>query len=373
MRFRSLLFVASVLVATSASSTGAPKRGDGGCVGDFDSLSTIVSRDYAGYRDKASAQRFALAALTDSTRRTATAATDGATCTAALDRWVRFFQDPHLQVFQIRTATAAPEATAAAAQPPSRPTAPQPPAVDRRRPSITFRGDSTAVLVLADFGDRYKRVIDSLVAANREQLLRTPVLIIDVRRNGGGWTGSYESVIPLLYTNPIHVHGMDAWASEGNIEYLRSMLRSSRAEEIRRVVGELLPKMEANRGSFVTINDDRTIALDTVFPMPRMVGVLIGRGCVSACEQFVLDARQSRKVTVVGTGNTGGFTDYGNARRVSLPSGERAAQVPSARSKRLPDIRFDVVGIEPEIMVSADGVDPVAFAEQLLQRRARRK
>lgn len=331
------------------------------CAADLDSLQTVVRRDYAGFRVKAEARPAALAAVTDSVRASVLAAADGAACTTALQRWAAFFGDPHLEVWEPRPRPAAgAEANTGGT-----------PAPDPRLPSIRFIDDSTAVLELPSFGDRYRPAIDSLVAEHRARLLATPYLVIDVRRNGGGWTGSYESIVPLLYTSPILVHGMEAWASEGNIAAMRQMLASDRAEGIKQVIRELLPRMEASPGRFVTIADDREIRLDTVHPLPRAVAVLVGRGCASTCEQFVLDARQSRKVTVMGKANTGGFLDYGNARRVQLPSGKRVFQVPTARSRRLPGNPMDIVGIAPEVRIPEGEADPVAFALRHLRSEGR--
>jgi C-terminal processing protease CtpA/Prc len=301
--------------------------------------------------------------LTDSVRREAAKSANLAECTSTLKSWVAFFRDPHLQVDLTRSQsqkvdTADERAAAAAAE-------------ARRRPALTYLDDSTALLYLGDFGDRYKPAIDSVIAAHRARLLRTPYMVIDVRRNGGGWTGSYESVLPLLYTDPIVIHGMEVWASEGNTAYLRAMLESSRAEGIKRTIRPLIPLMEASPNEFVTINDSRTVRMDSVHPMPHSVAILIGRGCISTCEQFVLDARQSRKVTILGTGNTGGFIDYGNARSVVLPSGIRAVYVPSSRSKRLPGLALDMIGIAPSVLVPVDTPDVVGFARRLLVQRRR--
>jgi hypothetical protein len=328
------------------------------CAADFDSMYSTVQQDYAGFRSKAQESTAALAVLTDSIRAYTRAAADPAACTAALQRWIAFFGDPHLQVWEPRPQAASSGSTNPGATP----------AEDPRRPLLQFPDENTAVLRLPDFGDRYKPAIDSLVDANRAQLLATPYLVVDVRGNGGGWTGSYEeSIIPLVYTDPILVHGMEAWASEGNIAYARALLASDRAEGIKQAVRALLPRMEANRDQFVTIMEGREIRLDTVHPMPRAVAVLVDRGCASTCEQFVLDARQSRKVTVIGTENTGGFLDYGNVRRVSLPSGRRVFQVPTARSRRLPETPLDLIGITPEVQIPSEVADPVEFARRYIQ------
>jgi C-terminal processing protease CtpA/Prc len=159
---------------------------------------------------------------------------------------------------------------------------------------------------------------------------------------------------------------MDVYASPANIALAREMVSSGRApaamlEQARAV----LTRMEANPGGFVTFAEDTQIRLDTVYPLPRAVALLVDRRCASSCEQFILDARQSRKVTVIGTGNTRGMLDYGNLRRVPLPSGQRRFFMPTARSRRLPANSMDRTGIAPAVLVPP-GADPLVFAIQHL-------
>jgi Peptidase family S41 len=362
VRRASPALLALALLALSA----APARGQDACEADFDSVQSAVRRDYAGYGDKAPGREAALAALTDSVRAEARAAVlDPDACTTALRRWIAWFRDRHLAV-----SDRLPPPPRPGGEPAGVSVRPLP---DINEPAAHWVDDSTAVLRLPDFGQRRKAAVDSLVAAHRERLLATPYLVIDVRGNGGGWTEVYASVIPLLYTGPIQIPGMDAWASEGNVAYAKTMLASDRLPaEIRTEVEALVPRMEAAPGSFVPLAPDTVVRMDTVHPLPRAVALLVDRRCASTCEQFVLDARQSAKVTVMGAENTGGLTDYGNARTIPLPSGFRRLHLPTARSRRLPANPMDMVGIEPAVKVPADEARPVDFAVRWLHAHAQR-
>ncbi len=161
---------------------------------------------------------------------------------------------------------------------------------------------------------------------------------------------------------------MDAWASPGNIAAVRELIASPQAPEAMKAQARgLLARMEASPGQFVTFAEDSELRLDAVHPLPRAAAVLVDRRCASTCEQFVLDARQSRKVKVLGARNTGGLLDYGNARTVQLPSGLRRLHVPFARSRRLPDSPMDLTGIAPDIRVRKGEADPVEFARRYLR------
>lgn len=323
------------------------------CATDFDSIRVIVRRDYAGYPTKGLGQESALAALADSVGRDMSAASDPAGCTAGLRRWIAFFRDHHLSVVDLRPSGAAAAANTAAS--------------DLGLPSISRLDDSTLLLRLPDFGQRRKQSIDSVIRANHERLAATPYLIVDVRGNGGGWTAAYAELLPFIATGPIRSDGQDGWASPGNINALRELVASTRGPEaIRAHARTVLARMEANPGTFVLFAADTVIVPPTVYPLPRAVAIIVDRRCASTCEQFVLDARQSRKVVVLGTGNTGGLLDFGNARGVLLPSGGRRLHVPFTRSHRLPNTPLDHTGIAPAVRIPPDTKDAVDYARQFL-------
>ena len=328
------------------------------CVADVDTAVAVMSRDYAGYRDNAAARPAALAAVVDSARRDARNAPDAPACLAAIRRVLTFFPDHHLQVGERNPRPAPPPDSAARA---SRP--PEPP----RRPSVQWLDDSTALLRVPSFGTSWKPVIDSVVASNRARILATPYLIIDVRRNGGGWTEAYANIIPLIYTGPIRMPGVEAWASPGNIQAARDMIASPQMPEAMKAQGrKVLERMEGRPGTYVSFADDSETRLDTVFPLPRRVAIIADKGCLSTCESFLLEATQSTKVTILGPENTGGFLDYGNLRRIDLPSGERRLFMPMTRSRRLPETPLDAIGLAPDVRIPREEADPVEFARRYL-------
>jgi hypothetical protein len=354
-----LLLTATFDGVAQVPASPPPSTGAKACSADFEALEAKVRGDYAGFQDKVTGpgREAELDAFTERVRSEVRAAADSAACTAALRRWAGFFRDRHLAVSETRPRPAAEEKRPAAA-----------PAVDDGAPTLRFYEDGTAVLRLPGFGHGDKAPIDKLIADNRARLAATPYLVIDVRGNGGGWTAAYESVIPLLYTDPIFRDGMDAWASPGNIASTREIVASDKAPvAIRAQARGLLARMEASPGQFVTMVEDGELRLDAVLPLPRAVAVLVDGRCASTCEQFLLDARQSRKVKVFGERSTRGLLDYGNALTTPLPSGERRMHVPTTRSLRLPAVPLDLAGIMPDIRLRQNEPDPVEFARRYLK------
>ncbi len=330
---------------------------DSSCVAALDSMVAIFRRDYPGYRDKVSRHEEALTALTDSVRAVARTSEHHSVCIPALQRWARFFRDPHITgPWQSSPPPPRTDSGAGAANPVPR-------ADDPDRPSIRFLDDSTAVARLPTLEPEYRPAIDSVVGANRPELETTAYLIVDVRGNGGGYTGSYASLTPLLYANPLHLYGEDVWASPANTAHVRDMLTNPYLRPTdRALTKDVVSRMAAHVGEFVERTPDMIIRRDTVYRMPRSVAVLVDSGCASSCEDFVLETRQSAKVTVLGVGHTAGVHDYGDVRGAWLPGWRRVA-LPTTRAR---GPRIDYIGLSPSVRIPKTETDPVAFARRYL-------
>jgi hypothetical protein len=355
----------SFLVATACSSlawsqqptTSPPVAGDSSCVAALDSLQSIFRHDYPGYREKVAGHEKQLAALGDSARAVARTSDAAEVCIPALRRWARFFKDPHVTgPWQSARPTAAQAASSGTGEPTGQ-------AIDDPdRPSIEVLDGRTSALRLPSFDSTYTAVIDSLIHANGGRLRSTPYLIIDVRGNRGGYTGSYASVTPLLYTGPIYSYGSDVWASPANIAHYREMTKSSFLSAADRgLIESFLSRAAGHTNQFVQLGPDTIIRMGTVFAMPRHVAVLVDSGCASSCEDFLLEARQSTKVTIMGT-HSAGVGDYGEVRGVWLPGWRRVA-MPTKRSH---GPRIDNVGIPPAVVISRSETDPITFARRYL-------
>jgi hypothetical protein len=221
---------------------------------------------------------------------------------------------------------------------------------------------------LPNFSAEYRPVIDSMVGTNHVRLEATAHLIVDVRGNGGGYTGSYASLTPLLYTSPIHFDGADVWVSPANIAHYRTILANTLlSTNDRALIQKLVSRMETHVGQFVEYTPDTTIRRDTVYRLPRQVAVLVDSGCASSCEDFVLEARQSAKVTVLGVEHTAGVHDYGEVRGVWLPGWRRMA-MPTARAR---GPRIDNIGLTPAVQIPTTEPDAVPFARRYLHSSGR--
>ena len=214
--------------------------------------------------------------------------------------------------------------------------------------------DSTFYLRITSFEDDEAEVA---VRKHWSEITSIPNLIIDIRGNGGGQDNFYQILADLIYTNPYESKGVEWYATRNNIEMFETALKNGtlkNGEEGIRWTNALLNEMKKNVGGFVIqpmMAHDETVERDTVFPLPKRVGIIIDDGVASSAEQFLLDAKESSKVLLFGNCNTAGVLDYSNAVRENLPSHKYELIFPMTRSRRLPDHPIDNIGISPDVYI----------------------
>jgi C-terminal processing protease CtpA/Prc len=121
--------------------------------------------------------------------------------------------------------------------------------------------------------------------------------------------------------------------------------------------------MQSHEGQIIELSPATVFHPKSVSRFPLKVAVLVDRKCASSCEDFVLTAKQSTKVTIIGSENTAGVHDYGNLRKVYLP-GWRQMMVPTTRER---GPRMDFVGITPDVVLPQNS-DAITSARRLLER-----
>ena len=228
-------------------------------------------------------------------------------------------------------------------------------------------GDSTVLVQVPSMDHVRKAELDSLIHTHRAEILATPNLVIDVRGNGGGSDVTYEALSPLLFTDTVRSVSASFFASPLNIANVAKLASDTTLPaSVRSIVSALLPKLRAHPGEFVSMGEDEKLAYDTVYPLPRRVAVVVDRGCASSCEQFLLEARQSRKVTIYGE-NSAGVLDYSNVFDVPTVCPVLVARLPTTRSNRLPGNPIDPGGIAPNVRLPAGEVLPLEWVRGRLE------
>ena len=195
--------------------------------------------------------------------------------------------------------------------------------------------------------------IDSLFNIQKDNLSKSSNLILDLRNNGGGSDDAYYVISPYLYTQPIKGIGVDVWASNDNIEGWELVLKDPNIpSESRTQIQKLIDKMKLQENQNVNIVEDWTDSSYTPLLFPKNVVILINKGCASSTEQFLLEAIQSKKVTLMGQ-NTSGSLDYSNLRESNFCEMPYTLYTPTTRSRRI-DIGegIDGIGIKPTIYLT---------------------
>ena len=190
-------------------------------------------------------------------------------------------------------------------------------------PTLSFKPNSTALFTVPTCNLAYKPILDSPVLSNKEKLEKTRHFIIDVRGNGGGGDAMFASLLPYLYTNPILVYNSDFWSSPNNIRFFEELLTNEYIpEDAKNQIRDIVTRGKQAPNQFVPFATNRidTIRMDQIKAYPKKVSVLMDKECISATEQFLLNARQSKKTRIYGYSNSGGAIDYVNLNFVFTPS-----------------------------------------------------
>jgi hypothetical protein len=337
-----------VLLAAPAARAATPADD---CLADLAVLPAFLLENDTGARDHVAhkGQAFFDAALANSKGQAAAVDSDPA-CRAVLNEYVGAYRKTHLGVGggmeEMRRLFVAPEAPQNAASD----------VIDARAPTLRMLSDKTALLVIPSFFERQKPALDALLRKHHRQLSTRPNLIVDVRHNNGGNDSTYDSLRPWLSAPRTFQVGVEFLATADNIASTERICDwfSPDPAACRPTVAPLLVAMRATTpGGWARLPEHEPLReekLDRVHATPRRVAVLIGQHCGSACEQFLLDVRQSYKVKLYGR-PTSGALDYSNLRPYPLPSGQRSLFYATSRSMRLPTLPIDLGGVQPDVLL----------------------
>ncbi len=212
--------------------------------------------------------------------------------------------------------------------------------------------EDTAYIRIPSFGGEYRQEIAKLIKKNRDIIISKDNLIIDIRNNGGGSDSSYNPLLEFLYTNPIRTVGVEFLSTELNNQRMIDFIEKDSwnfDEAGKKWAKESYDKLSKRLGQWVSLNENdvTTVTYDSVLSKPNNIAVLINEGVGSTSEQFLLAAKQSRKVKLFGK-RTAGVVDVGNLYSTRSDSGYYQLSYALSKSKRMPDNVVDERGISPD-------------------------
>ncbi len=223
------------------------------------------------------------------------------------------------------------------------------------KPEIEFLSKETVLLVIPSFRFAYKQSIEDLLKENETQLEESLNWIIDVRRNGGGSDSSYETLLTWFISSEV-INVDTSWlVTPINIEANASICQRAAPNDpsCKSMMDTVVSLMRATKNGEFTSTSTPFSYHHYNFresATRRRVAILMDKNCGSTCEQFLLTARQSFNVKLLGR-NSAGALDYSNLRPYPLPSGKRDLIYAVSRSHRLPIMPVDVSGVSPDILL----------------------
>jgi hypothetical protein len=223
-------------------------------------------------------------------------------------------------------------------------------------PMVQQHSANTLVLRIPSFDGGYKKDIDSVLQANHDKIISTKNLVIDVRNNGGGSDGSYAKIMQYLYTNPIRIVTTQMYSTKLNNERMEGFLKEPGiSEEEKAEITFSLKKLNDNLGKFVSLREQKVFeqTLDTVYPYPENVAILVNENNASTTEQFLLAAKQSTKTKLFGT-TTAGMLDISNMHFVISPCGTLQLGYCLSKSYRIPHMAIDDKGLQPDYYLDSE-------------------
>ncbi|PKP30755.1 MAG: hypothetical protein CVU00_13410 [Bacteroidetes bacterium HGW-Bacteroidetes-17] len=234
--------------------------------------------------------------------------------------------------------------------------------------------DKTLYLKIAGFDPAYTARIEKLIESSKTLLKSYKNLIIDVRGNGGGSDYSWHPLRPYLYTNQVRglgaeylvtqtlIDGLTNWANNADKEKYADEIEKVKRDvnRMKGKLGEFIPTSEEGNAGFFT--------LDSVYQNPKSVVILVDKDCGSSTEQFLLHAKQSKKVKVFGT-PTYGVLDYSSVRRFDFECSGYVLMMPTFRVMRLPDYPLDNIGIQPDVFMDKYIGDWIKYATEYLENK----
>lgn len=222
--------------------------------------------------------------------------------------------------------------------------------VDSSEPYLEELNATTLYLRIPSFEYENRKAINEVIAENKDKILKTESLIIDLRNNGGGSDACFEQLLPFLYTNPVRTVSVEFLSTPLNNQvFLDYSNNPNFDEDTRQWAKNAYEKMQEKPGEFVSTLEDPVYIerFDTIYEYPKNVGILINEGNASTTEQFLLAAKQSKKVKLFGT-TTSGALDISNLGSVESPCKEFRLWYCLSRSMRIPGMTIDDIGLQPD-------------------------
>ena len=230
--------------------------------------------------------------------------------------------------------------------------------------------EKTALITLPPFTiiDAADYILD-MVNNNKQIIVSTENLIIDLRNNPGGDENAFSALYPYIADKPIVRKGGYFRASEENLILLSHELQSIQAiPKYKRILApklqEVIKDMKNHMGEEIQ-GPDKVFQYVRPTNYPKRVAILVNENTASTAESVTLEARQSDKTVIIGT-KTKGLADYIEVRDWGLPAFGWRLAFGLARNANMRNI--DNKGLTPDVKVPRREADWVSYASEYLSK-----
>ncbi|HVX00161.1 MAG TPA: S41 family peptidase [Candidatus Babeliaceae bacterium] len=274
---------------------------------------------------------------------------NGDSCVFAIRQWAKFFRVGHFgfRINQTPTTCGSSSSNNSAG-------------LKNILPNISVQNDTyikdydstTVYLRIPTFDSNHTREIDSVLHGNNAKITAKKNLIIDIRGNGGGTDQSFYEILPVIYTNPIRSLTVSYLSTANNNKHWEELAsKKDIPESYRKYYIHYRDTMNANIGKFIRLRDSVYMTTySTKFPNPQNVAIIIDGDNGSTAEEFLMKARQSKKVKLFGT-TTMGELDISNMYHITSPDKKYTLSYCTSKSLRIPENTIDNKGIEPDFFI----------------------
>lgn len=236
--------------------------------------------------------------------------------------------------------------------------------------------DSTTYIFIPSFGLSIKDQLEKIIKNNQDNLLNAPYLVLDLRKNTGGFDTSTEPLYSILGEAEYWTEIPQIYTSTVTIQAWKELEAGIPDPDSKKMLNQMIKKMESNKNGWIGLMDNKEVSQKIsgkdVLSTPQNVVVLIDEDCGSSCEELVKTIRQNPRVVTMGR-NTFGALDASNVRDVPTPSKKLFINYAATYVHRRAGQEIDNIGIPPNIKLPVPKDqqaydDEIKFAQRYLEK-----
>lgn len=174
-------------------------------------------------------------------------------------------------------------------------------------------------------------------------------LILDIRGNKGGQTGTSDAFIKLLYNHDGYYNGTVIRNTPTNIGILREKMRHDKYWQ------KNLDVCERSEEKYPTLSKPFLVHYNKISALPIKAAIIVDNLTGSCAEELILILKRvSDRVVIFGKDPTIGCLDYANGVPFPLPKSNYQFKIPLTHTLGLPETGIDATGIVPDVMIDCE-------------------